>query len=150
MPSSLSLASVLWRRLFFEPERKQREEQESTAEISEHLTEKGMVAPTVVSGFQQNTCTGSLRILFLKSAQCLERMQVPALRRMCWNVDLRQVEYIPVTTKFWSDSPFPLVSQSISVSVTHAYNGAEAEKCRILEHQREISLEGLETLGIPK
>lgn len=32
---------------FLEPKRKQREEQESTAEISEYFTEKGMVAPTV-------------------------------------------------------------------------------------------------------
>lgn len=38
--------------MFLEPNRKEREEQESTAEISGHLTERGMVAPTVVSGFQ--------------------------------------------------------------------------------------------------
>lgn len=35
-----------------EPNREQSEEQESTAEISGHLAEKGMGAPTVVCGFQ--------------------------------------------------------------------------------------------------
>lgn len=47
----LSLCA-LKERVFLEPHRKQREEQESAAEIPECLTDKGMVAPRVVSAFQ--------------------------------------------------------------------------------------------------
>lgn len=102
--------------MFLEPKRKQREEQESTAELSEHLTEKGMVAPIAVSGFQplgripaqdlSGSCFKSL---------CLERMQVAAFRRMFSSVDPKQAlasscslaDYVPVTNKILVRFPFP-------------------------------------------
>lgn len=104
--------------MFLEPKRKQREEQESTAELSEHFTEKGMVAPTAVSAFQplgkipaqdlSGSCFKSLPSAlkgyrYLPLGECAKVW----IQGRHWHLPAALVDCVPVTNKILVRFPFP-------------------------------------------
>lgn len=68
---------------FLQPNKKQRQEQESITEIAGHLPKKGTVTHRVVSGFQllAKYLSGLCFKILLSALE--ERIQVPVFRSVC-------------------------------------------------------------------